>query len=360
MLVMQQRLDHLVPKIEHTKWTRAGSISDSEQRAPPPELDDSGQTYMKGVETMSDDLFYQPDTAIVDSTTVRSSAREDSIREGYDVRGDDEPHHDLQRVVKISTRGLADDDMAGAGNDSPGHEVKEELYRLRMEISPEPAVDKDKSWEVAGEDGGSDLDFGMTETPATAAWHGSPSPPPIPQPEADGEVIRTPEPHWTHKGYGGYVQQRTPPWKLIHQLLLYWAMIWSMSDLDVALESTARGHQVNEISLSIWTTQHYKRYVRSRMTDSPRGGVDQLFVPPNVADAISTAVFNGKDGDACMMLRDLWAPFGPDSIPRLLIVLAKYGADANHWVVHRCAQATHCKSKLEILLTCVPHQILSP
>ena len=109
-----------------------------------------------------------------------------------------------------------------------------------------------------------------------------------------------------------------------------------MSELDAAVGSSTRGHQVDEISLSIWATQSYKRYVRSRMTDSPQGRVDRLFVPPNVADAISTAVFNGRHGDACMLLRDLWAPFGLDGIPRLLIVLAKHRSDENHWVVHRC------------------------
>lgn len=76
------------------------------------------------------------------------------------------------------------------------------------------------------------------------------------------------------------------------------------------------------------------------MTDSPQGRVDRLFVPPNVADAISTAVFNGRHGDACMMLRDLWAPFGLDGIPRLLIVLAKHRADENHFVVHRCVRSS--------------------
>ena len=37
------------------------------------------------------------------------------------------------------------------------------------------------------------------------------------------------------------------------------------------------------------------------MTQSPQGRVDRLFVPPNVTDAISMAVFNGRaHGDACM------------------------------------------------------------
>ncbi|OAX42507.1 hypothetical protein K503DRAFT_862970, partial [Rhizopogon vinicolor AM-OR11-026] len=29
-----------------------------------------------------------------------------------------------------------------------------------------------------------------------------------------------------------------------------------------------------------------------------------------MADVISTAIFNGRHGDACGMLRDLWAPLG--------------------------------------------------
>ena len=44
-----------------------------------------------------------------------------------------------------------------------------------------------------------------------------------------------------------------------------------------------------EISLSVWTTQSYKGYARSRMTGSPLGTVDKLFAPLNVAGAISTS-----------------------------------------------------------------------
>ena len=96
------------------------------------------------------------------------------------------------------------------------------------------------------------------------------------------------------------------------------------------------GQQVDEVALSIWSTQAYKRYVRARLTESPQGVVDRLFVPPNMADAISNAVFNGRHGDACGMLKDLWGPFGLDGMPRLIVVLAKHRSDPNHWVVHRC------------------------
>jgi hypothetical protein len=274
--MLQQILNLTTLKIGHAKLTQTGPISVNKHQAPPSELDDGEPTYMNS-RAISDDLFYQPDTGIKDSTTVRGSARED-------------------------------------------------------------------------EDFNSDS--GMPEVPDTTAHQGTPLLPPIPQFEAGGEIVRMPEPHWTHSGYVSDIQQQTPPWQLIHQRLQYWAMIWPMSELDDALESTTSGHQVNEISLSIWVTQIYKRYVRSRMTDSPQGKVDQLFVPPNVADAVNTAVSKGRHGDACMMLRDLWASFGLDGFPKLLIVLAKHREDANHWVVHRCV---HPPSRVPTRnQTCVP------
>lgn len=152
----------------------------------------------------------------------------------------------------------------------------------------------------------------------------SPPLPPLPQ-EAEQNLVPQ---NWGE-------EEQPPPWQKIHQRLLSWAMIWPLSELDTALNSTTRGHQVDEVALSIWATQTYKRYVRARLTDRPAGVVDRLFVPPNMADAISNAVFNGRHGVACGMLRSLWAPFGLEGMPRLLIVLAKHRNDDNHWVVHR-------------------------
>jgi hypothetical protein len=314
-------------------------------------LDDGDQAYINGVGTIADESVYQPDTGIMDPTTVPGSSHDESVRdeeEEYDDGEGGEAQHYPEQDLATPTRALAQDYMSGARNDSPGRQfLEEELYKLRVKTGPGSAVGTHKTWEVAREDGDFDYegegqaavtDSGMPDIPDATARQGSPSLPPIPQSEAGGEMVHMPEPHWTHQGYGSELQQQTPPWQLIHQRLLNWAIIWPMSEFDAALGSTTRGHQVDEISLSIWATQSYKRYVRSRMTDSPQGRVDRLFVPPNVADAISTAVFNGRHGDACMMLRDLWAPFGLDGIPRLLIVLAKHRADSNHWVVHRCVR----------------------
>jgi hypothetical protein len=348
MQAMQLRLDNMAPKIERMKLSRTGSIINGNRQVPPSELDDGGQAYMNGVGTIADESVYQPDTGIMDPTTVPGSTHEGGSvidEEEYEDEEEDE-HRQYLQDMSARTRGLADDYMTGNRNDSPGRQfLEEELYKLRVKTGPGSAVGTHKTWEVAREDGDYDYDgeaqaavtdSGMPEIPDTTARQGSPSLPPIPQSESGGEMVHMSEPRWAHQGYGSDVQHQTPPWQLIHQRLLNWAIIWPMSELDAAVGSTTRGHQVDEISLSIWATQSYKRYVRSRMTDSPQGRVDRLFVPPNVADAISTAVFNGRHGDACMMLRDLWAPFGLDGIPRLLIVLARHRGDENHWVVHRC------------------------
>lgn len=238
-----------------------------------------------------------------------------------------------------------------SGNESPGQQyLEEELYKLRQRPGgPESATHK--TWEL-GEattrDGFDDYDededeegelrtltvSGLPEIPTgNFTERREASLPPIPEEEHEEVVVSPYEEMWVGKYQN--VEDPTPPWQRIHQRILSWAVIWPLSEIENALNSTNRGHQVNETALSIWSTQSYKRYVRSKITDSPRGRPDRLFVPPNVADAISTAVFNGLHGDACGMLLDLWTPFGLEGSPRLIIVLAKHRADENHWVVHR-------------------------
>lgn len=181
------------------------------------------------------------------------------------------------------------------------------------------------------------MDSGMPKIPDETVRQGSPPLPPIPQSETGGKMVHIFDPFRTLQTCGYEIEDQTPPWRLIHQRLLGWATTWQIPELDAAVGSTTSGCQVDEISLRIWTTQKYKRYVRTQMTKLPQGRVDKLFVPPNVADAISTAVFNRRHEDAHSLLRCLWFPFGLDGIPRQLIVLARHGADENHWVVHRCA-----------------------
>ncbi|CAE6529205.1 unnamed protein product [Rhizoctonia solani] len=210
-----------------------------------------------------------------------------------------------------------DRSVFGRGESVFGHEqeqsiaggegdVEEELYKLRVK-QPPPRSDNGEIPGIPDEDRHDD-------------------PPP------QSAISAPPERDRALQQY-----QAPPVWQRVHQRLLNWAMVWPLTELDKALASTERGHQVEEIALSVWCTQVYKRYVRARMSEG--GGdaskVDRMYVPPNMADAISTAVYNGRHGDACQMLKDLWTPFGLETMPRLIIVLARHRRDEHHWVTHR-------------------------
>ena len=375
MINMRERLDNLAPKIERSLRTSRGGASYVTQ----------DRSYADGQEqyAQSEANGGYPRSAITQTTQLLANQRTGTMADESMFHGDTEPprdsthlhtlpgsmhHHDgsLHGAIPEEDEMYEEEEPMQAGHtedgdthrlasewndrtDSPGKQyLEEELYKLRIKphTGSQSVAATHKTWELArdnGEDYEDDGDAqaavtesGIPEIPdgATGGYTDRRASPPLPPIPAHGEVAHLPEPHIYAPGeYGG--DRGPPPFQRVHQRLLSWAIVWPMGELDNALNSTTRGMQVDEIALSIWSTQTYKRYVRAKMTDTPPGRVDRLFVPPNMADAISTAVYNGRHGDACGMLRDLWAPFGLDGIPRLLIVLAKHRADENHWVVHR-------------------------
>ncbi|KZV82511.1 hypothetical protein EXIGLDRAFT_626913 [Exidia glandulosa HHB12029] len=222
-------------------------------------------------------------------------------------------------------------DFMRSDQGSLGDQVYEqELWKLRTKPPRTDATHQ--TWDLTHADPAEvmpeipDSDMGHGQNRDYYDDHRGASPPPPGVPPKDGELAVT-QSQW-HPPVPA-------PWQKIHQRLLDWAMVWPMSEFDKALNSTTRGHQVDEIALSIWTTQTYKRYVRMKLTENPPAVVDKMFVPPIVADAISSAVFSGRHSEASAMLRDLWAPFGLEGNPRLIIVLSKNRRRENHWVVHR-------------------------
>ncbi|THH30805.1 hypothetical protein EUX98_g3389 [Antrodiella citrinella] len=375
MINMRERLDTLAPKIERSLRTSRGESFVTEGRSYRGDGQDQyAQSEQNGgysrsaltqttqilanqrTGTMADESMFHGDTEPPrDSTHLNtlpgSMHHHDGSLHGA-IPEEDEMYEDEEQLQGAQTEDGDTHRLPSEWNDrtdSPGKQyLEEELYKLRIKphTGSQSVAATHKTWELArdnGEDYDDDGDAqaavtesGIPEIPDGATGYterrSSPPLPPIPM---HGEVAHhLPEPHLYAPGdYGG---DRGPsPYQRVHQRLLSWAIVWPMGELDNALNSTTRGMQVDEIALSIWSTQTYKRYVRAKMTDSPPGRVDRLFVPPNMADAISTAVYNGRHGDACGMLRDLWAPFGLDGIPRLLIVLAKHRTDESHWVVHR-------------------------
>ncbi|KAL0956603.1 hypothetical protein HGRIS_002740 [Hohenbuehelia grisea] len=357
LVLMQQRIESLGPKIENLRQVPppASQTGGEGSRYGLEYADDGGYTQTPMTQTvnihtqpgtMADSMYQVPETEIIDESRAAGSQRYDDDGEEFD----DGTEHHRGFTTDAETRTRQSDHSSEMRDDSPGQQfLEEELYKLRQKPGGSQSGLSHRTWEVARDDDGDVFDddgddhdhdhdhdhavSGLPTIPDSQTGRQSPPLPPIPA-NGSRDVVHTPQQGW-HPGEYSTETQTLLPWQKIHQRLLNWAMIWPTSELDGALNSTTRGHQVDEIALSIWSTQTYKRYVRTRLTDSPQGVVDRLFVPPNMADAISTAVFNGRHGDACGMLRDLWSPFGLPGMPRLLIVLAKHRSDANHWVVHR-------------------------
>ncbi|KAF5348749.1 hypothetical protein D9758_006832 [Tetrapyrgos nigripes] len=344
ILLMQQRIESLGPKIENL------------MPQPPQSYDEASRFYDGG----DDDDTHTPVTQTVNIHTQATGTMAESLYQTEIMTEDVPPGHHLDQgdfeeedgeMTEASrpgfpatdqTRTPPNYDLGEMRDDSPGQQyLEEELYKLRQR--PSAAGAQETTWDVRRSDIEEEEDYDDRETvpavaptiPGTETGDFEPAHPPSPPlPPIPDEVPHNSVSSVQQQPYDDY-HNSLPPWQRIHQKLLDWAIIWRISELDEALNSTTRGHQVNEVALSIWATQTYKRYVRSRMTDSPQGVVDRLFVPPTMADAISTAVFNGRHGDACRMLRELWGPFGLQGMPRLLVVLAKHRSDEDHWVVHR-------------------------
>ncbi|KAJ3763596.1 hypothetical protein EV360DRAFT_91791 [Lentinula raphanica] len=345
ILLMQQRIESLGPKIENLRpppppqsYAEEGNFYDDDQYTHTP-VTQTVNIHTQATGTMAESM-YQPETVM----TMEDAPPGHHLENDAEFEDDEvtEPtHRGFPAPTTDQTRTPPNYALSDDRDDSPGQQyLEEELYKLRQR--PSTTGEEQTTWDLRRSDGPDEYDD--EEAPAVAPtipgsetgdYGGrstSPPLPPIPQQDTDQRSI-VQQAQWN----GNYndPQQALPPWQKIHQRLLSWAIVWPLSELDEALNSTTRGHQVNEVAMSIWSTQTYKRYVRSRMTDTPSGVVDRLFVPPNMADAISNAVFNGRHGDACGMLRDLWQPFGLQGMPRLLVVLAMHRSEKNHWVVHR-------------------------
>jgi len=347
IVLMQQRIESLGPKIEGLRspdrsfgpgGSRFAYEPDESTRTPMTQTVDI-QTRQTG--TMADSMYQPPETEIL-------LDYDGNVRD-LDEMTETQARQSGRPLTDGGTRSLARSvyESEQGRDDSPGQQyLEEELYKLRQRPAGSQSAHSHKSWEVAQhndnddfEDNGHILPSGLPTIPDTngdAYQDGERSLPELPsEANENREMAVQPQGPWNTVDYSSDGQQLAP-WLRIHARLLNWAIIWPMSELENALNSTTRGQQVDEVALSIWSTQTYKRYVRARLTDSPGGVVDRLFVPPNMADAISNAVFNGRHGDACGMLKDLWAPFGLEGMPRLLVVLAKHRSDPQHWVVHRC------------------------
>jgi hypothetical protein len=124
-----------------------------------------------------------------------------------------------------------------------------------------------------------------------------------------------------------------PPWVKVNQCLYNWVDALPVAELNDCLRSYETRGKVNELALTIWTMQVYKRYVRATLTALPPRTVDIMFVPPKIADAINEAVQEELHGEATRMLRELLDSFGFLHHPKLILAISdRDGHD--RWEVH--------------------------
>jgi hypothetical protein len=352
---MQQRIEGLGPKIDELRSPLHRTGDGSRFKAMENAEYEDGDGYTQSEATQTINIQTHPTGTMADSMYLTQEAADQTHH--HIMHGDlDEEEYDEEELPPATETGTYTHQVRQAQDDrddSPGQQfLEEQLFKLQQKPSSgrSQSGQTHRTWEVAGvevattvddyEDEAGEHHAGASNYPTipdtNVGGHNGErgTSPPLPDLPHDPRGLASPQQNWAHDGNLSE-SSMLPPWQRIHQRLLNWAIVWPMSELDGAMNSTTRGKQVDEVALSIWTTQTYKRYVRAKMTDSPQGVVDRLFVPPNMADAISSAVFHGRHGDACGMLRDLWSPFGLEGMPRLLIVLAKHRNEPDHWLVHR-------------------------
>ncbi|KAG8826733.1 hypothetical protein FRC17_008128 [Serendipita sp. 399] len=276
----------------------------------------------------------------------------DSLHPGHAV---DEHGLQYNPDTGVDPEGLLNIQAPPPGIISPGEMLyDEEVYKLRKRAAP-GSPRSHATWEIEEEPGaagrGSVLageENPMPEIPDSDYYRSSPTKGGRMGGHRRQDSTQTggnataPDDHeggdWVAR-YSEQADHQPPPWLNVNQRLLNWAVIWPFSELENSLKSCERGEQVDEVALTIWAAQIYKRYVRAQMTSYPPVPVDKMFVPPNIADAINNAAYNGRHEEVSVMLRELWAPFGFKGHPKLILALAKHRREENHWVVHRFSLA---------------------
>ncbi|ORY33094.1 hypothetical protein BCR39DRAFT_557284 [Naematelia encephala] len=130
-------------------------------------------------------------------------------------------------------------------------------------------------------------------------------------------------------------------WEEIGQRIFSWAVLWTEEQLKHELEEISLGKQVDDLALSIWFMNQYKRLIRRSLTHDPPLACDKMIVPPLIAEAINKAVHSQNFETAVQLLRDLWHSFGFQERPRVVIALSRHRNETHQWSAHRFDLITH-------------------
>ncbi|KAH8091804.1 kinase-like domain-containing protein [Cristinia sonorae] len=165
--------------------------------------------------------------------------------------------------------------------------------------------------------------FAFPDTATTATYY---SPPRISRQISSPNLAKTPSsPRSRHV------------WRNIEQYMLELIQHWPLEALIHAKRSTQPLNMVNEVGLTLWMLQMFKRYIKGREEDgkSQLTLVNSHMVFPVHVAMIDGAIRDGLYQNGVDALREFWAVIGQNRRPDVLLAMGKHWADSSYWVVHK-------------------------
>ncbi|THH18980.1 hypothetical protein EUX98_g8866 [Antrodiella citrinella] len=124
-------------------------------------------------------------------------------------------------------------------------------------------------------------------------------------------------------------------WRNIESYLYELIKSWSLGTLHDASFSSVSLGMVNDVALSIWVLQMFKRYVKGEEEKGKPVTCHAIF-PIHVA-MVDGSIRDGTYDGGVMALREFWEITGQDGTPDVLLAIGRHWADESRWVVHKWA-----------------------
>ncbi|KAK7682109.1 hypothetical protein QCA50_014695 [Cerrena zonata] len=135
------------------------------------------------------------------------------------------------------------------------------------------------------------------------------------------------------------------PWERLRDYFFKWTESWDYQTLSVAHTSTQPNYVVNDIALTIWIMQMYKRRLRYLWSERLYDVVEVFTVPPLYTAKINRCLVGNSDKTleqqgitaALKVLCDLWSVVrhGENAEPKVVLVVGQHAKDKSRWLVHK-------------------------
>ncbi|CAL1703032.1 unnamed protein product [Somion occarium] len=172
----------------------------------------------------------------------------------------------------------------------------------------------------------------LPQQPSTPALINQPSQSPLPSNSSSTTRFQKPP-------------RLTRPHERLYDYFRRWTDTWDMSVLGSAFQSTLPDSMVNEVALTVWTMQMYKRRLRHLVNERLDDVIEVFTVPPHFTSKINnilsgTARQTGERqglSAAAKILGDLWAVIrhSQKAEPKTILIIGPHWQQKGRWLVHK-------------------------